>query len=226
MHIIAVIPARGGSKGIPGKNIRQLCGKPLLVHSIEQAKASTFISDVYVTTDDTNIAAVASAAGAKVIARPEHLSGDEASSESALKHALETLNTEFDLIVFLQCTSPIRRFDDVDNAINTIIAKDADSLLSVVESHKFLWCESDGQGKSLNYDYRHRPRRQDMDIQYMENGSIYVFKPWVLFEFNNRLGGKVVLYPMAPNTGIDIDSESDFIFAESIMQNTKSLECT
>jgi N-acylneuraminate cytidylyltransferase len=226
MRIIAVIPARGGSKGIPGKNIRMLCDKPLIVHSVEQAKAAKHITDVYVTTDDADIAKAASNAGAKVIMRPASLSGDRASSESALKHVLQSLKAEFDYVVFLQCTSPIRAEDDIDNAIKTIRDKDADSLLSVVQSHKFLWCEKDGQGQSINYDYRNRPRRQDMNIQYMENGSIYIFKPWVLLELDNRLGGDIALYPMAPNSTIDIDDESDFISAELIMQNVKGLKCT
>jgi len=226
MRIISVIPARGGSKGIPGKNIRLLCGKPLIVHSVEQAKAAEYITDVYVTTDDADIANAASNAGAEVIMRPASLSGDMASSESALKHVLQSLKAEFDYVVFLQCTSPIRAEDDIDNAVKTIRDKEADSLLSVVQSHKFLWCEKDGQGQSINYDYRNRPRRQDMNIQYMENGSIYIFKPWVLLELDNRLGGEIALYPMAPNSTIDIDVESDFISAELTMQNAKGLKCT
>ncbi|WP_339898191.1 acylneuraminate cytidylyltransferase family protein [Paraglaciecola polaris] len=222
MRIAAIIPARGGSKGVPGKNIRILNEKPLIAYSIDQAIQSSFITDVYVSTDHKDIEGVAKNIGANVIHRPDYISGDNASSESALLHVLDSVNIEFDYIVFLQCTSPIRTSFDIDTAVKKIIREQADSLLSVVQDHSFLWKLENGQGVSVNYDYHSRPRRQDMALQYRENGSIYIFKPDVLRKFNNRLGGKIVLYQMADDSAVDIDTEHDLMIAESILKGKES----
>jgi CMP-N,N'-diacetyllegionaminic acid synthase len=218
MNIICIIPARGGSKGVPRKNIKMLTGKPLLQYSIEQASQTAAINCVYVSTDDDEIKTYAQQSGAKVIVRPESLSGDIATSESALIHVLDELNEPVDYIVFLQCTSPIREPQDIQKAIQLLLQEEADSLLSVVHDHSFLWKEEYGQGVSVNYDYMARPRRQDMPLQYRENGSIYIVKPEILRKHNNRLGGKIVLFPMADDSAVDIDTEHDLLLAESILQ--------
>lgn len=220
-NILAIIPARGGSKGIPGKNLRLLAGKPLLVHTIEQALAAS-ISRVIVSTDAADIARVAGEAGAEVVIRPPELSGDTASSESALLHVLDTLaetqGYTADLVVFLQCTSPLRQAGDIDRAVQTLLAAGADSLLSLAPFAHFLWWQPEGQPlQSYNFDYHHRPRHQELPRQYMENGSIYVFKPWVLRETGNRLGGKFVHYEMHPLTALDIDTPADLLLCEAIM---------
>ncbi|MCI0395813.1 MAG: acylneuraminate cytidylyltransferase family protein [Chloroflexi bacterium] len=220
--IWALIPARGGSKGIPRKNIRPLAGKPLLAHTVEQALAASQVSRVIVSTDDEEIGAVAQHYGAEVVWRPAEISGDTATSESALRHALDALakseGYEPDLVLFLQCTSPLRRPGDIDQAIQTLVAAGADSLLSVVPSHRFLWrVAEEGQPASLNYDYRHRPRRQDRPPEYVENGSIYLFKPWVLRQGNNRLGGKIALYVMDEWSAIDVDSPADWQLCECLL---------
>ena len=145
---------------------------------------------------------------------------DTASSESALIHSLQALeaqNINPDLLVFLQCTSPIRTGAEIDQAIAKLKAEEGDSLVSVSPSHRFLWEEVNGVAKSINYDYRHRPRRQDMNPQYVENGSIYMFKPWVLKENKNRLGGKISLYVMSEIAAVEIDSEEDFQMIEFFM---------
>jgi CMP-N,N'-diacetyllegionaminic acid synthase len=226
--VLAIIPARSGSKGIPGKNIRLLVGKPLLAHTIEQACAATQVSRVVVSTDGQEIAQVAQQYGAEVIWRPDDLSGDTASSESALIHALSVLEEQEeyspDLIVFLQCTSPIRHPDDIDRAVQKLLDTRSDALVSVVRSHRFYWREVGGQGESINYDYRQRPRRQDREPEYQENGSIYVFKPWVLKEFKNRLGGKIALYEMDAWSAIDIDDPEDFALCEWILQHKGTSE--
>lgn len=222
MRIAAIIPARGGSKGVPGKNIRILKEKPLITYSIEQAIQSSFITDVYVSTDDKYIKEVAEHGGAKVISRPYDISGDNASSESALLHVLGSINVEFDYIVFLQCTSPFRKPSDIDNAILKIVEEKSDSLLSVISNHRFLWRNTTLGVESINYDYKFRPRRQDMSIQYQENGSIYIFKPWVLKETSNRLGGKISMYVMGEMSGVDIDSEFDFTLAEALLSATET----
>lgn len=221
MVITAIIPARGGSKGLPGKNIKTLANKPLIAHSIIHAKETKLVDRVYVSTDDREIAEISRDYGAEIINRPDELAGDTASSESALIHAVEQIEATgvvIDLVVFLQCTSPIRTGTDIDNAIKKVKTEGADSLLSVSPSHRFLWQEVDGVAKSINYDYRHRLRRQDMPSQYVENGSIYIFKPWVLKELNNRLGGKIALLTMSEATSWEIDSLLDFEIAESLLK--------
>ena len=221
MVTIAIIPARGGSKGVPRKNLRPLADKPLIAHSILDAKESKFTDKVYVSTDNLEIAEVSRQYGAEIIHRPDELAGDTASSESALIHALseiEKTGISPDLMVFLQCTSPIRTGTDIDNAIAKLRSENADSLLSVSPSHRFLWEEVDGVAKSINYDYRDRPRRQDMQPQYVENGSIYIFKPWVLKKFGNRLGGKISLFVMSETASWEIDSALDFEIAESLIK--------
>lgn len=221
-EVLAIIPARGGSTGIPRKNLQTLAGKTLVAHTIEAALSARSVNRVIVSTDDTEIAEAARRYGANVVARPPEISGNAASSESALLHVLDHLkNTEGyepDLVVFLQCTSPIRRPDDIDNAVQTLLDSDADSLLSVSPSHRFLWRVKDNEVKSVNYDYRHRPRRQEHSPEYVENGSIYVFKPWVLREFKNRLGGKIALYEMHYWSPFEIDTLEDLALCEWIMQ--------
>lgn len=221
--IIAIIPARGGSKGVPGKNIRNLGGIPLLGHSIRHAMESALVNEVYVSTDSEEIAAIAREFGASVIERPAELANDAASSESALLQALDTLaenRPDPELVVFLQGTSPFRRPDDIDAAIRRLRDTGADSLVSVAPSHRFLWQEGDGgYAESLNYDYGNRPRRQDMRPQYVENGSIYVFSPELLRQKQNRLGGKVCLYVMDEVTALEIDTPLDFQVAEVIFED-------
>jgi N-acylneuraminate cytidylyltransferase len=224
MHneILTIIPARGGSKGIRGKNIRPLAGKPLLAHTIEQAQATPLINRIIVSTDNADIAQVARQYGAEVIWRPAAISGDTASSESALLHTLDYLLDneayEPDLVVFLQCTSPLRRPHDIDQAIQTLIEQEADSLVSVVPVVVWLWRMVEGQPRSFNYDYQQRLRRQERPLEYNENGSIYIFKPWVLRQFNNRLGGKITLYEMDEWSNIDIETLADLKLAEWVMQ--------
>lgn len=220
INVIAIIPARGGSKGVPRKNILPVGGIPLITHTINHAKNASSINDVWVTTDDPEIADVSKSAGAKLIKRPFDLSLDEVSSEDVLIHALNTLNKDGiypDIVVFLQCTSPFRRNNDIDEAFKEYQKGCYDSLLSVSPSHRFLWKKSMDSAVSLNYDYVKRPRRQDMDEQFVENGSIYIFKPKNLMASKNRLSGKVGIYVMDDTASIEIDSYTDLKVAESIM---------
>jgi CMP-N,N'-diacetyllegionaminic acid synthase len=226
--VITIIPARGGSKGIPEKNLRLLNGKPLIAHSILDAQESQLVDQVYVTTDDSRIAQVATEYDANIIHRPAELASDTASSESALLHALneiEKLGITPKIVVFLQCTSPLRSGSDIDQAITQLRNEEADSLLSVSPTHRFLWHFIDNQAQSINYDYRHRPRRQDMFPQYIENGSIYIFKPWVLKKHNNRLGGKVSLFVMNENQAWEIDSLDDFEYIEYLIAKQAQSLC-
>ena len=221
MNIIAVIPARGGSKGIPSKNTLLVAGKPLIVHTIEQSMQSSRVNETLVSTDDDTIALVSEAAGATVIRRPVDISGDHASSESALIHVIRSLTEQGrplpDLTIFLQCTSPVRLSGDIDAAVSTLLQKGADSLLSVSPSHRFLWAEQEGEIRAINYDFRNRPRRQDMLPQYVENGSIYVFRTQGFLEAGNRLFGRVAIYCMDEEGAVDIDSLLDMKLAELIL---------
>ena len=221
LSILCIIPARGGSKGIPRKNVQLLGGKPLLAYSIECARGTPSISRVVVSTDDSEIAAVAKEYGAEVIWRPAEISGDTASSESALIHVLDYLRDtegyEPDLVVFLQATSPLRKPDDIQNAIEKLQREGADSLFSACPLHGFVWRKEGGRFVSLNYDYRRRPRRQDAPEDLIENGSIYIFKPWVLRKFNNRLGGKITVYYMDVLDSFQIDEPADLELVEKLL---------
>src|SRR5262245_43438551 len=160
--IVAIIPARGGSKGLPRKNVRFVGGKPLIAHTILAAQRVT--DHVYVSTDDVAIATTSRAFDATVIDRPGELAGDTATSESALLHALDALAAqglrEPDIVVFLQATSPLRRPDDLANALRTFRDARADSLFSATATTGFIWrCGPEGP-RPLNYDPVARPRRQ------------------------------------------------------------------
>lgn len=230
IDVLALIPARGGSKGLPGKNIRPLRGTPLVAHSVHQALASRLVSRVFVSTDADEIAAVAREHGAGIIPRPAAISGDAASSEAALLHALDWLRDGEgwvpDLVCFLQCTSPIRAASDIDDAIERLHAEGADSLLSVSPSHRFLWRQGPDGAEAINYDWRTRPRRQDMAPQFVENGSFYLFRPDGLRATNNRLHGRVAMHPMSELAALEIDSLLDFQLVEATLADQTEKEAT
>ncbi len=221
LSVLCVIPARGGSRRLPGKNLAPLAGKPLLVHSIEHALAAPSVGRVVVSTDDPEIARVAREAGAELVERPVELATDEAPSEAALLHVLDTLEHAEgyvpDLLLFLQCTAPIRTPDDIEAAVETLLREDADSLLSVVPFRGFLWREEDGRPRPFNYDPARRPRSQDREPELRENGSIYLLRPEILREHGNRLGGKIALLRMAVESAVDIDGSLDLAVCEAVM---------
>lgn len=220
MRTIAIIPARGGSKGVPRKNVRDFLGKPLVAHSIEHALAAGSVDRVFVSTDDAEIARIAEAWGASVVHRPPALSGDTASSESALIHAVNTITPPGVMtpgtIVFLQATSPIRGMDDVESALRQFESEGADSLVSVCDSHDFHWAMRGGSGVALDYDPSRRPRRQDIEPRFRENGSIYVMRTAGLLRNDCRLFGKVALYRMDQMRSFQIDTPEDFEVCEAI----------
>lgn len=221
MEVLAIIPARGGSRRLPGKNLLDVAGRPLLVQSIDHAKAAKTVTRTVVSTDDPAIHAVSVAAGAEVILRPPELSTDTATSESALLHVLDSLHEleqyHPDLVVFLQCTSPIREQGDIDRAIQRLLDTGADSLFSATASKWLLWRSGDDSVRSFNYDYRARRREQDMEDEWRENGSLYVVRPWVLRECGNRLGGKITFYEMSYWSSFQIDSAEDLELCDWIL---------
>lgn len=213
----AIIPARAGSKGIIGKNIIDICGKPLIAWSIDQALNSSRVSNVYVSTDGDDIARISEEYGAKVIWRPSELASDTASSEDAIIHAVNEINEseQFNSVVFLQATSPIRRENDIDDAIRTYEDGNYDSLFSMAVMDDYcLWEKKDGKPYSFSYDYKERGRRQEREPLYLENGSIYVFKKELLLTQHNRLGGRIGMYEMPYECSYEIDSEKDISVCE------------
>ena len=219
--VFAIIPARGGSKGIPGKNLIPICGLPLIAWSILQAKKSSYVDEVYVSSDSEEILAIAKTYHAKVIIRPESISGDGASSESAWEHAVDCIEkTEcIDLVVGMQCTSTIRTVSDIDNAMKKFHAESLDSLFTANEVKDFFnWKISPNGLESVNYDYRERKRRQEIDSRYLENGSFYIFKPKILRERKNRLGGKIGMFLMEHYQMFQIDDPGDVKLCEVIMK--------
>ena len=219
---LALIAARGGSKGIPQKNLIDLCGQPLLAWSIQQAKSAKGVTEVAVSSDCDSILDVATRFGAIAVQRPEVISGDTASSETAWLHALETVErsgTTFDLIVALQATSPIREPSDIDDALRQFERESLDSLLTVSEVEDFFnWrIDADGVAESINYDWRNRRRRQDIEKRYLENGSFYVFRPDVLRATGNRLGGRIGLFEMERHKMFQIDRQEDIQLCSAIM---------
>ena len=201
MKIISVIPARGGSKSIPKKNLIDFLGEPLISTTIKQSLLSKKINRTIVSTDDKEISKISKINGAEVIQRPTSISGDKASTESALLHTLYKLkeceNYTPDIVVLLQATSPLRKKNDIDLSIDKFILEKADSLISGSKFEDFLFWEQDKTfWKPVNYNPNQRMRRQDRNPQFVENGSIYMFKPEILYKFNNRIGGKMVMYEM------------------------------
>lgn len=228
MEVLCIIPARGGSKGVPRKNIRLLAGKPLIVYSIEHAMEAKCIDRVVVSTDDKEIAEISQDHGAEVINRPKEISGDKDSSESALLHVLTQLKKnegyEPDLVVFLQATSAIRNPGDIDGTFGKLVKSKADSCFSAYAEHFMArWgIGAGGAAIPLNMELSKRPLRQDLPIQYLENGSIYVLKPWVLYETGDRLGGKIVIYPMNRLDSLQIDTLEDIKLVEQLLIIKKS----
>ncbi len=187
--------------GLKEKNIYPVAKKPLLAWTVLQALASTSIDKVFVSTDDQAIANVAIEYGAELIVRPPELAGDKASSESAILHAMGVIERDFQmpisLVVFLQATSPLRKPGDIDRAVEVFIREEADSLISVTKADDLtLWESRKGKWVSVNFDYRNRGMRQDRPTQFIENGSIYMFKPETLVNFRNRIGKKLSVYEM------------------------------
>jgi len=212
---IAIIPARGGSKRFPGKNTHILNGIPLICHSIEFSLRNTHILGTYVSTDAEDIKSISKLAGAEIINRPEELAGDHATTASAMRHAVQYLidkGVEFDYVVLLQATNPLRPKSLLKDAIDIIEKGNNDSLFTVNRSEKKLGKIIDG--KFVPWNYKFGMRSQDMDPLYYENGLLYITSKELLLK--EIIEGPTA-YPMIvdhPFGEVDIDTIEDFHYAE------------
>ena len=222
MKRLAVIPARGGSKRIPRKNLREFAGRPIIAHSIHAARDSGLFDVVLVSTDDEEIAAVARSAGALVpFLRPADLALDTTPTEPVVRHAIaaaRAADAAPDAVMLLQATSPMRLPGTLSRAVAQLEATGVDSLVGVVPQAPFIWVEGTADaGPTAAYDVTARPRRQDLTpatLRYRETGSVYLTRTWVYDELDNRIGGRVGLFVMDELEGIDVDTELDLEVAD------------
>jgi CMP-N,N'-diacetyllegionaminic acid synthase len=205
---VTLIPARGGSKGIPKKNIVDIAGKPLIAYAIE-ASIKSNSAETWVSTEDDEIAKIARKYGAKVIKRPEEIATDHSTSESALLHFAKEIK-DFDIIIFLQATCPFVQDSDINKAL--MLMEKYDSVISVAEFDKFIWI-----GSKPNYDINNRQRRQDLEQSYVETGSMFVTTKTSLIKSQNRISGKLGFVKVPKWRSIDIDSYDDLELARKIM---------
>lgn len=225
MNILSIIPARGGSTGIPMKNLRKLNGKPLLFYSIKSSLNSRFITRTIVSTDNLKIAKYALSQKAEVIKRPKKLANNKAPIEPTMKHVLAILERKEryrpNLIVLLHNTSPLRTSKHIDEAISQFIQKKYDSMLSGYRSHQFLWKKRGNIVSPINYDPAKRPNRQQIKTEFIENGAIYITTYKNFIKTFVRISGKTGMYVMPEEFSVDINNESDLILASNILKLIK-----
>ena len=229
MHVLGLIPARGGSKGIPRKNLRVLGGKPLLQWTIDAALNSQALTSVVVSTEDEEIAAVARACGASIpFVRPADLAGDETPTLPVVQHAIRTLagrGEHFDAICLLQPTSPLREPADIDACIELLAASGADSVISVLRvpteyNPQWVYLRNDDGFLSLATGGTNPvPRRQSLPSAFHRDGSIYVSKKRVVMGGDSLYGEKVLGYETSGSAGINIDTPADWMRAEALVRH-------
>lgn len=206
--VIAVIPARAGSKGIPGKNLLKVGGYSLVARAIRTANAAKLVDNVFVSTDGEAIAKEATDNGASVVERPAELANDTASSESAILHAIESWAKEGlypEVVVFIQPTSPFIDPDAIDRAVARVLSGSEDCVFAAFETYAFLWEERSDGATGVNHDKSHRPRRQDRDPHFMETGAFYVFNTKGFLEAKHRFFGRVGIEKVSEKFAVEID---------------------
>jgi CMP-N,N'-diacetyllegionaminic acid synthase len=226
--ILCVIPARGGSKGLPGKNIKVLLGKPLIAYSIEQARKSKYIDRVVVSTESKKIADISKKFGAEVpFMRPKKLSGDDSSTIDVLLHAMDWLEKRegylFDILVLLHATAPLRNVEDIDNCIEMLIKKDAYNVFSVCEAQRnpyFNMVEVHMNETVKLVKKGNFVTRQSAPQVFDMNSSIYVWWKDILRKHKSTFLEKTVIYIMPKDRSIDIDDHLDFKIAEMLLRET------
>lgn len=227
-RVIAIIPARGGSKGLPGKNIRPLCGKPLIAWSIERALQSHYVDAVVVTTDSEEIADVALRYGAEVpFLRPAHLASDTASSVDTVLHALDhyrdTLGKTFDYVVLLEPTSPLREVGDIDSMLDKLLAHadDFDAIVSVGEVHEHPSIMKRLEGNTMQPFYANlamTSRRQDNVPAYFPYGVAYVVSTDTLYSLQTFYPPRATFFEIKRHQCFEIDDLCDFLVVETMMK--------
>ena len=219
-RVVAVVPARGGSKGVPRKNLRELDGESLVARTVRTVRGAVGVDAVVVSTDDHEIADAARRAGAEVVDRPDHLSGDDASSESALLHALDVLRgrgTEPEVVVLVQATSPFIDAHRLAEAVRAVGADECDVAFSVTRSHVHLWRHGLEGPEGINHDAAVRQRRQDMEPQLAETGAFYAMRADGLRRHGHRFFGQLRMVEVDAADALEIDSEHDLRLAERLV---------
>jgi len=217
LKAIALIPARGGSKRIPGKNIIELGGKPLIAHSIISAKKCNIIEEVWVSTDDPQIEEVAKNFGAAVFRRSPQLAGDTASSESALLEFTERQATSFDILVFMQATSPLTLPEHLEEGVELVANDQADSCLAVCEDVRFYW---NAQRKPLNYCLFHRPFTQEKEKWYKETGAFYITTKDALLISRCRVSDRIEFVIVPEKYSWEIDTYEDLEIVSNLLNSS------
>jgi CMP-N-acetylneuraminic acid synthetase len=212
---LAVIPARGGSKRLPRKNLLDLAGKPLIAWTIEAAKQSKYIDHFLVSTDDEEIKIVSEQCGAEVLTRPAELATDNASSVEVVLHAINAQLKQYDYVILLQPTSPLRTAQHIDEAIELLFVKNANAIISVCETdHSPLWSNTLPDDGSLDNFIREEvkdKRSQDLPTYYRLNGAIYLCLINVLIENHSFISkNRCYSFIMDVSSSIDIDTQQDF----------------
>ena len=229
--ILCIIPARGGSKGVPRKNIKLLNGKPLIYYAITTALESGLIDKLVVSTEDDEIAEIAISLGADVVKRPTELASDTALTEPVMSHTLETVEAQGyspDYVSLIQCTSPLLTADVVKDAVEKVIDNnDVDSCITVFMpgGYEFKWKKEDNGLFTPEHDVENRPRRQDLSLPYHENGAFYITKTELFKETKNRFGGnnaRIVAVEMSEKDSLQIDTPYHFFLAENIIKNIEN----
>lgn len=220
INIVAIVPARGGSKGIPKKNIKLLAGKPLLAYTIEAAFNSKYINRVVVSTDDDKIANVAREYGAEIVKRPAELATDEATSESAIIHAINQLGDDVEYIAFIQATSPLLKSSIIDEAIEKLMDSRYDSVITLERDYGYYGEIIDGYYHGFR---KKRERRQDMIPWFRDNGALYCAHKNIFLQ-NRRMGDRVGVVEMSQEDSIETDTLFDFWLIEQILKWRKELK--
>ena len=223
-NVIAIIPARGGSKGVPRKNMRMMAGKPLIVYSIEVAKKSKYFDKIFVSTENKEIAKISQEYDVEIIKRPEELALDDVGALPVIKHALAFLeeNKKYkpEIIVILQPTSPLRNKLDITNCIDKLVQEKCDSVITVKKIEQPLqWMlELDDRKKVNNLSEKKIVRRQEYSDVYIPNGAVYATWRKTIMDYNDIRGEDTRAVIMPEDRSIDIDTELDFFIAEKLIE--------
>ena len=228
LNVLGIIPARGGSKGIPKKNLIKINEKPLLYYTINASLSSRFVTKTIVTSDDATILKKTKELGAIGIKRPQKLANSSSQIESSIEYTLEYLKKHEkyvpDLIVLLQNTSPLRNAKHIDAAIQLLLKKKYDSVLSGYPAHEFLWKIKNGNGVPINYDPNNRPNRQQINQEFLENGAIYITKYSAFMKSKCRISGKIGIYEMSKEDSIQIDTKGDIEMVKNMLKTKENFK--